>query len=581
LTVSLSDLAERAFIQVDLEIYAEQPVLRYRTRFTNRQARRVFVQAADMLPWNLETRGESLTTFRVNQWVKSGQLGNFDPLEGPLADDGTAWAVESGASGQHCGWLALRDGHDEGLFAGWEFDGRASAALQQFGPAGYAALSARIDRLNQPLDQGQEFDVPWAFIGLFKGDWDDAGWQTQRLVEAVLARPVPEPERFPYVIWDSWKYQTAIDEATLRRNADLAAQLGIEVFVIDLGWARQIGDWREDSRKFPSGLKALSDYVHSLGMKFGLHFAFAEAMADSPVLRANPDWASSQSYGYFDARSLCLSHTPVREWLVNEALRMIDDYGVDWIVQDGENMVKQCTRTTHTHDPNNSNYANSVLGLNVVVAEIQRQRPGVLWENCEDGGNMMTFNMVKNYVTSINSDDSGALTTRQAVYGATYPFPLRYTDRYMPHEELDRYTTRSYMFGGPWIFMNRLPEMAPHDLELAAREISVYKRIRRQLRESRVYHLTGRPEEGAWDALQALHPETGRSIAFVVRDGARAEVFNLKPRGLDQDALYRVTFEDNDRGFLRTGGQLQTQGLPVRVESGWDAAIVYLNPVRE
>ena len=111
---------------------------------------------------------------------------------------------------------------------------------------------------------------------------------------------------------------------------------------------------------------------------------------------------------------------------------MIDEYHLDWILQDGENMVKECTKTTHTHDPADSNYANAVDGLNAVVPAIQEARPNVYWENCENGGNMMTFNMVKNYVTSITNDASGSLSSRRAVYGATYPFPPRYAERYMP-----------------------------------------------------------------------------------------------------------------------------------------------------
>ncbi len=58
--------------------------------------------------------------------------------------------------------------------------------------------------------------------------------RTQRFAEAALSPPVPD-ENFPYVIWDSWKYQFGINEITLRRNAEIAARLGIEVFVIDLG----------------------------------------------------------------------------------------------------------------------------------------------------------------------------------------------------------------------------------------------------------------------------------------------------------------------------------------------------------
>ena len=153
------------------------------------------------------------------------------------------------------------------------------------------------------------------------------------------------------------------------------------------------------------------------------------------MLQDNPDWTATDDSNYFGAKSLCLSNQPAQDWLIQEGIRMIDEYHVDWILQDGQNMVKQCTKTTHTHDPADSNYANSVQGINAVVSAIQQARPNVFWENCENGGNMMTFNMVKSYVTSITNDASGSLASRQAVYGATYPFPPRYAERYMPESD--------------------------------------------------------------------------------------------------------------------------------------------------
>jgi len=90
-------------------------------------------------------------------------------------------------------------------------------------------------------------------------------------------------------------------------------------------------------------------------MRFGLHFAFAEATKDFPVLREHPDWTSSETYGYHGGVSLCLSNRPTQEWIMEQAIRMIDDYGVDWILQDGENMVKECAKyrvsQIHSHIP--------------------------------------------------------------------------------------------------------------------------------------------------------------------------------------------------------------------------------------
>lgn len=576
--IVLEDLRGYGRLTLELELYEDQPVLRYRSRFRNLQASRVYLRAADMLPWGFAEADRTFRVLRVNQWVRAGTLGNFEPLAATLNPQGGSVTVLSGAHGQHCGWLALRDADDAGLFAGWEFDGRASAAVRQLRSRNLLQLSASILELNHPVEPDQEFLIPGAFLGLFAGDWDEAAYLTQRFTEAVLAKPLPD-EDFPWVAWDSWKYLTNLNEVTLRRNAQLAASLGVELFIVDLGWARAIGDWRADPRKFPSGMRALSDYVHSLGMKFGLHFALAEAAADSPVLRANPDWTSSESYGYFGALSLCLSHQPVKQWIIQQAVRMIDDYNVDWILQDGENMVKRCTKTTHTHDPLDSNYSNAVEGLNAVVAEIQRRRPRVHWENCEDGGNMMTFNMVQYYVTSINADDSGPMTTRQAVYGALYPFPPRYTDRYMGDEELDTYITRSYMLGGPWILMNRLERMRPVDLELAAREIRLFKSFRQRIRDGKVYHLTSRPAENRVDALQSYHPATDSAVVMVFRAQLAGDTRTLRLRGLKPEQNYRVRFQESSRVLTATGQQLMEQGVRVDLPTMWSSEIVYVEPL--
>src|SRR5205085_1390333 len=112
----------------------------------------------------------------------------------------------------------------------------------------------------------------------------------------------------------------------------------------------------------------------------------------SPVLHENPDWTATDTSDYQGAKALCLSNRPAKQWLISEGIRIIDEYQLDWILQDGQNMVKECTKTTHTHDPRDSNYSNAVEGLNAVIAAIQQARPNVSWENCENGGNMMTFN---------------------------------------------------------------------------------------------------------------------------------------------------------------------------------------------
>jgi hypothetical protein len=576
--IVLQDVKGRARITVVLDLYNDHPVLRYSLKYKNLTQATTHITWINMVPWTFDDLGKRYTAFRVNQWSVVATPTDFQPLQTLLDTTGTAVEVYSGADGQQCGWLALRDSDQRGLFTGWEFDGRTKTTVRQDASKGYVQFASTVLDLNHPVDPNGEFQAPNTFLGLFHGDWDEAGYRTQRFVESVLAKPAPDSKTFPYVSWDSWGYQDQIDERTLRRNADVAASLGVQLFTVDLGWARGIGDWHADPAKFPSGLGALADYVHSLGMKFGLHFALAQADASSPVLQDNPDWSATDDSSYFGATSLCLSNQPTQDWLIQEGIRMIDEYHVDWILQDGQNMVKQCTKTTHTHDPADSNYANSVQGINAVVSAIQQARPNVVWENCEDGGNMMTFNMVKSYVTSITNDASGSLAARTAAYGATYPFPPRYAERYMPASDgFTPYSTHSYRFGGPWVLMIPLADLPADQVTFLRSQVQNYQSQRTDIAAGKVFHIVA-PGANATDAIQSYNETTDTAIAVITRAGSSGSTYLFRPKGLQAQQRYTVRFEISPAVYSQTGAQLMTNGFRVILPTPYSSDVVHIEP---
>ena len=576
-TIELQDARTLFIVRFEFDIYEDHPVVRSRAAIRNGSLERLHVVELDLIPLDFADEGERFETFHVNQWVLYPRAANFDPQANALSTDGTPVLLETGSGATDAAWLAIRDRQQRGLFMGLEFNGRASFTVRHTGPDRAVYLSAAVPGIYHAIAPGEEMALPAVFLGSFQGDWDEAAWQTQRFVDAALTPPVPE--KFPYVVWDSWGFTQNIDEDLLRRNAAIAARLGMELFIVDLGWARSIGDWRPDPAKFPQGLRPLSDYVHSLGMKFGLHFAFPEADPLAPVLREHPEWRSSQSYNYIGADSLCIGHRPVRDWIIQQGVRIVREYNVDWILQDGQTVVKHCEHTGHTHHRADSNWTNSEEGLDVILAEIQRQCPWVVWENCANGGSTMTFKMARQYATSISNDASGALGSRQGAYGVTYPFPPRYSDRYMPEEQLDGYVTRSSMFGGPWIFMNRLTEMAPEDLAFAAKEIQTYKQLRGIGNGGKVARLTARPAAGRTDAIQTYNPALDRAMAVVARDHAPEGTFQLRLRDLRPAGNYRVTFQDDRRVLTMTGAQLMSAGVVVTLAAPQSAEIVVADPV--
>ena len=86
----------------------------------------------------------------------------------------------------------------------------------------------------------------------------------------------------PPMGWNSWNtFETHIDEKLVKETADLMVSTGLKdagyaYIVLDDGWMAKerdakTGDLVPDPLKFPNGLPALINYVHSKGLKFGLY----------------------------------------------------------------------------------------------------------------------------------------------------------------------------------------------------------------------------------------------------------------------------------------------------------------------
>jgi alpha-galactosidase len=85
----------------------------------------------------------------------------------------------------------------------------------------------------------------------------------------------------PPMGWNSWnKFHCDIDERLIRETADAMVTSGMRdagyVYLnIDDCWEAPTrdanGDLAVDSTRFPSGMKALADYVHSKGLKIGIY----------------------------------------------------------------------------------------------------------------------------------------------------------------------------------------------------------------------------------------------------------------------------------------------------------------------
>lgn len=134
----------------------------------------------------------------------------------------------------------------------------------------------------------------------------------------------------PPMGWNSWNtFQTNINEQLVKDIADVMVSSGMKdagytYLVLDDGWMAMerdsAGNLVPDPKKFPNGMKAVVDYVHSKGLKFGLYnCAGTKTCAGYPGTRG---------YEYQDARfyaSLDIDYLKF-DWCYAEGLNAKEAY---------------------------------------------------------------------------------------------------------------------------------------------------------------------------------------------------------------------------------------------------------------
>ena len=98
--------------------------------------------------------------------------------------------------------------------------------------------------------------------------------------QTFAARPANGLALVPPMGWNSWNhFGCDISEATIRKEADAMVSSGMkdagyQYVVVDDCWHGERdgqGNIQADPQRFPSGIRALADYVHSRGLKFGIY----------------------------------------------------------------------------------------------------------------------------------------------------------------------------------------------------------------------------------------------------------------------------------------------------------------------
>ena len=176
----------------------------------------------------------------------------------------------------------------------------------------------------------------------------------------------------PYMGWSSWSMQSSkypglnpdgdysyLTEANVDKQTDALAsklkQYGYNYVNIDAGWWRdngwapeydQYGRQKADPKRFPSGMKAVADRIHSKGLKAGIYLPAGlekEAYNSGKTPIWNADGCTTADIVYSDLRTtngwdssykLDFSRPCTQKYIDSQA-QLIADWGYDFLKLDG------------------------------------------------------------------------------------------------------------------------------------------------------------------------------------------------------------------------------------------------------
>jgi alpha-galactosidase len=453
-------------------------------------------------------------------------------------------------------------------------------------------------------------------VALALGDGDDGSLSVNRtsiaLAEVGRRHWYPRNElsqQLPAEWNHWWSYEDKIiDEETFRANAEAAEALGLEICTLDAGWFGPTstdahwydyrGDWdKVNTTRFPSGIRALSDDVHSRGMKFGLWCEIEAIGVKSDLAREHPEYMAcgegGKPLGY-----LCLGNPAAQEWAFLTLDRLITEYRCDWIKLDFNlDPCGGCKRTDHGHGAGDGLFEH-YNGYYRVLDRIREKHPGVLLENCSSGGLRIDLGMMRHTHMTFLSDPDWPEHSLQVFWGASTMLApeacLHWTyshwlgdhaqQKFNPHspdltmDQFDYYTRIAMLHG--FGLSQKLPELPERLTERLALHVRDYKQVAKPfIRSAQLYRLTEQPKRiggDRWAAFQFRLAETDEHLVFAFRlpggetersirlwDLEPARRYSVQPLSVNQGADWTPLA---DNAAAPSGQQLMQQGLRF---AGW------------
>ena len=427
------------------------------------------------------------------------------------------------------------------------------------------------------LKAGESFDTPKVFCGYTRGFGEMSRQMNKFAIDYIFPKPynkTPLP-----VLYNSWE-ATYFDVNSENQCAlaEKAAEIGVELFVMDDGWFGKreddnsgLGDWQVNEKKLGCTLKELTKKVNEKGVAFGIWIEPEMVSEDSELYRNHPDWVLRIS-GREPVRGrnqlvLDFSRAEVREFIFGQICGILDQGKIMYVKWDMNRSIVDVYSMENDQGKVSYDY---VLGVYDFLEKLLQRYPDILIEGCCGGGGRFDAGMLYYTPQIWCSDNTDALDRLRIQYGTSFFYPASAVASHVsaiPNHQTGRSVnlhTRGVVAMAGAFGYELDPEKLTEEEKAAVREqVRQYKEWEMLIRKGRYYRLSD-PFKAAYTAWMSVSENKDRALVSVVmlKMHGNMPVSYVKMRGLEPGAMYR----DAGNGECYYGADLMEAGLPMPVE---------------
>ena len=426
------------------------------------------------------------------------------------------------------------------------------------------------------LQAGEAVTTPAVHVGMIHGDLDAGVNSLYDHLRTSVIPPQPK-DRVDLVEYNHTGYtlNAQISKDLLRQEVDMAAEIGVELFLVDAGWfgprekswGQSVGDWAENPLLGAGGLKEIFDQARSRGMKCGLWMPPEWVSRDTPIARTHPGWflPGSTTFNLLDPE--------VEDYVYRTICTAIEEFGLECFrIDGGTSDVGERLGAEGQIENISWRYYERLYGI---YERVRQRFPALIMENCSGGGGRSDLGMLRRFHYTQISDNWDPACQIRILNGMTLALtpqqcmPLVGSIN-MRVADID-FVIRTGLFGhftASGVFPG-LQRVNPPALARWKHAIEIYKRtFRPMLPTCRVYHHTpiqDFAQLGDWVVLEYAGHEGTTAVAGIFRlAGSESDTYQFMARGLDVSREYAVTFDNTGKTARVTGLQLSTTGIAVR-----------------